>query len=123
MGLLKRLRGNKSVLGTINKAIDQGSAIAKEAILDKDKYYALQHELQKIRATLLLSGKGASFTKFTICFLVSAIVVTALVKFWIEPGAMAEFKDLAISVTPLLGILIGAYGTGKAFKDRKNNKD
>lgn len=123
MRLIKRLRNGKSVLSTINKAIDQGSAIAKEAIVDKDKFIALDHELQKIRAELLLSGKGGSITKITICGLVSATVITALAKFWIDPAAMTQFKDLAISITPILTILIGAYGTGKIIKDRKNGRE
>lgn len=123
MRLIKRLRNGKSVLGTIDKVIENTGEIVKKTTIDRDKFFQLEHDLQKIRAELLLSGGGGSITKITICGLVSAIVITALVKFWIDPATMINFKDLAISITPLLGILIGAYGTGKAFKDRKNGRE
>ena len=123
MRLIKRIRNAKSVLGTVDKVIEHTAEIVKETTIDRDKVFQLDHELQKIRAELLLSGRGGSITKITICGLVSATVVTALAKFWIDPAAMTQFKDLAISITPILTILIGAYGTGKIIKDRKNGRE
>lgn len=122
MRLIKRLRNGKSVLSTINKAIDQGSAIAKEAIVDKDKFIALEHDLQKIRAELLLSGLGSSITKYTICGLVSLVVGILSWVFLFKSANMLHAVAYAAGVTPLIGILIGVYGTkgGKTFQKNKD---
>lgn len=116
MGRFKGLRN-------ITHAIDNVTEIAKEVSVDKDKMLALSHDLQKVRAKLLLGGVS-SVTKTTICVLVSAIVFTGLAKFWIAPEDMVHFWDFARSVTPLIGTLIGIFGFGKAFKNSKwsNNK-
>jgi hypothetical protein len=109
---------------SIDNAVNQGAAIAKEAIIDKDKQIELINTLETLRAQSLLTGKGASITKITICALVSAIVVTGLVKFWVNPVDLILFKDLVLSLTPVVGILIGVYGSGKAFKgSRWSRKD
>lgn len=110
-------------LKNITHAIDNITEIGKEVAIDKDKMLELDHDLQKVRAELLLGGV-APITKTTICVLVSAIVLTGLAKFWITPGDMVHFWDFARSITPLIGTLIGTFGFGKAFKNSKwsNNK-
>ena len=115
MALFKSLRALKNVTGLVDKGLD----IAKEAVIDKDKQIELKATLQTLRAKLLLSGKGGSITKITISVLVSLLVAVGVLKFWFDPTAMADYRDLILSVTPVLGILIGAYGTGAMFKHSK----
>ena len=115
MGLFSKLRPG----GKIIDLADKGLNIAKEAVIDKDKQIELTSTLNKLRTELLLSGKGGSITKFTINFLVASLVLTALAKFWFTPVDLPLFKDLALSVTPLLGILIGVFGGGSMFKNSK----
>ena len=115
MALFKSLK----VLKNLTKLADKGLDIAQEAVIDKDKQIELKATLQTLRAQLLLGGKGASITKVTISVLVSALVAIGILKFWFSPADMVNYKDMLLSVTPLLGILIGAYGTGAMFKRSK----
>ena len=117
MGLISKLVA-KRVGGIVDKGLD----IAKEAVVDKDAYYKLEHGLNEMRTELLLSGAGASITKTTICVLVSLVVGIGAYVFLRTPDAMENFKDFALSVTPLIGLLIGVYGTGAAFKNSKWSK-
>lgn len=107
----------KEALGAINKGLD----IGKEVATDKDKLNDLMYTLETARAQLLLGGSGQSVTKITICGLVSLVVGTGTWMF-LTGGNMALFKDYALAVTPLIGLLIGAYGSGAAFKHSKWSK-
>jgi len=111
MGLFKNV---KAITGTIDKAI----GLADQAITDKDKYYEMKFELEKLRTQLMLSGKGSSITKITICALVSLVVIVGGLVYIFKPEQIRLFKDYALQITPLLGILVGAYGTGKVFKTK-----
>lgn len=115
MALFKGLKA----IGKLTDLADKGLDIADQAVIDKDKQIELKATLQTLRANLLLSGQGGSITKATICGLISAVVLTGLAKFWFSPVDMVNFRDLVLSVTPVIGILIGAYGTGSMFKRSK----
>ena len=117
MGLFSKIIAKKA--GGI---IDKGLDIAKEAVVDKDAYYKLEHGLNQMRTELLLSGSGASITKITICGLVTLVVGIGSYVFLKTPEAMESFKDYALAVTPMIGMLIGVYGSGRAFKNSKWSK-
>lgn len=123
-----RLRGG--AVGNITQTIENASAIAKKVVVDKDKALELEISLQKIRMELLHSGKGASITKITICGLVALVVGTISYKYMTTPAeaegalaiAMTAARDYAISVTPVIAILIGVFGTkgGKTLQGFSN---
>jgi hypothetical protein len=71
-----------------------------------------------IQAQSMLSGAGASVTKYTICFLV-ALVVGSGTWVFVTGGDMQAFKDYALAVVPVIGILTGSYLTGTSFKRSK----
>jgi len=100
----------------IGDLIKDGLGIAKEAVTDKDKAIELQVKLELARAQLMLSGPGTSITKITICALVALVVGTGTWVF-LTGGNIEGFKNYALAVTPLIGLLIGVYGTkgGKVF--------
>jgi hypothetical protein len=106
MGLLKNITG----------IVDKSVEIIDQAVLDKDKANELKTDLVKSVATLLLSGKGSSITKVTICALVSIVTLIGSYIFLFKPGDIAGYKDYALAVTPLIGILVGAYATGTTFQ-------
>jgi type II secretory pathway component PulF len=64
----------------------------------------------------MLTGTGASITKVTICILVGIVTLIGGYIFLFQPARIAEYKDYALSVTPLIGILIGGYATGTTFQ-------
>lgn len=110
-------------LDKISKNISEGLNIADEAVTDKDELNKLKHTLTKARMELLYKGKGASITKITICILVSIVVCMGTLVFTLqsltgqlESGTMEAFKDYALAVTPILGILVGSYAGGSSFK-------
>ncbi len=123
-----RMRLRSGAIGNITQTIENASAIAKKVVVDKDKALELDASLQKIRMELLHSGKGASITKITICGLVTLVVGIISFKFVTASSttegaisiAMTAARDYAISVTPLIAILIGIYGTkgGKTLLER-----
>jgi len=101
--------GLKKLIGLVDKGVE----IADKVIVDKDKKIELEKALETLRVQLLLTGKGAGITKITICALVSTVVLTGTICF-ITGQDMTAFKDYAMSVTPIIGTLIGVYGAGKA---------
>jgi hypothetical protein len=102
MGLLKNITG----------IVDKSVEIIDQAVLDKDRANELKTDLVKSVATLMLSGKGASVTKVTICGLITIVTLIGAYIFLFKPGDIAGYKDYALAVTPLIGILVGAYATG-----------
>jgi hypothetical protein len=109
MGLFK---GLKRVADLADKGLD----LADQAITDKDLLNKLHYDLIKKRAEFLLSGSGASITKITICALVSLLVAVGCIVFFRMPADMVRYKDFILSVTPLIGILIGVYGGAKTVQ-------
>jgi len=106
-------------MGLFNKAVDvvgKGVSIIDQTVIDQDKAMELKADLIKSLGTLMLSGKGASVTKVTICILVGFIVLVGGYVFLFAPQHIKNFKDYALSVTPLIGILIGSYATGTTFQ-------
>ena len=91
----------------------------EEAIEDKDKVNELKAKLEEIKTTALLTGKGSSVTKITICGLVSLVVVVLSWTFLMQPENMAEAIRYSTAVSPLIGVLIGVYGTTTTVQRRK----
>jgi len=120
MGLISRLRGNGNA-PTIRELAKDALEIGKEVATDKDKLNELQYKLAMIQAQSMLSGPGQSITKITICFLVSVVVCIGAWVF-ITDGNIADFKDFALAVVPVIGILTGSYLTGTSIK-RKWSKN
>jgi hypothetical protein len=113
MGLIfNRGAGIEAITGSINNI---NNTVA-EAIEDKDLRNKLQAEIMKTRMQLLNVGPGSSITKITICGLVTVLVFIGCFKFLVQPEDMVHYNDFLLSVTPLIGILIGAYGAGSVFK-------
>ena len=100
-----------SLLKTINKGID----VVDQLVVDEDKKNELKYGLMQAVASGMLTGKGASITKITICGLVSFVVISVIIK-WLLTGNVDGAMQLLPLVTPLIGMLIGAYGTGKTIQ-------
>ena len=132
MGLISRLRGNGNA-PTIRELAKDALEIGKEVATDKDKLNELQYKLAMIQAQSMLSGKGASITKITICGLVSLVVGTGaymflrIVDFLLTSGItpenlelvkilMGTYSDYAIPSVALIGLITGSYLTGTSFK-------
>lgn len=114
-----RMKLRSGVVGNLTQTLENASNIANKVVVDKDKALELNTELQKIRAGLLLSGKGASITKITICGLVTLVTLVGSYVFLTTPTDsinMVMFKDYALSITPVIGLLIGAYSGGKTIQ-------
>lgn len=98
---------------------DKGADIVKEGVVDKDKAFELKYTLEQMRTQLLLSGAGASVTKWTICILVGVLVLGGLVQYYIDPSRLQDYYKFVESIRPIMLMLIGAYGGGKMFKNSK----
>jgi len=107
-----------SLLKTINKGID----VVDQLVVDEDKKNELKYGLMQAVASGMLTGKGASITKITICGLVSFVVISVIIK-WLLTGNVDGAMQLLPLVTPLIGMLIGAYGTGKTIQKISETKN
>ena len=101
--------------------VDKGVNIADKAVADKTKVIELQNTLQKVRAQLMLSGKGESITKITICGLVSLVVGVLSWTFIFHPDNMQMAINYSVAVTPLIAMLTGAYTTGTTLSRKWKN--
>jgi len=102
-------------MGLFNKAatiIEKSVDIIDQAVTDVDKANELKADLAKTIAEHMLTGSGASITKTTICVLVGLIVCIGAYIFLTHPENIEGFREFALSVTPLIGFLIGGYATG-----------
>jgi len=100
--------------------VDTGAKIAEKATTDKDKAIQLDNTLQRVKAKLMLSGRGESITKVTICGLVSLVVGILSWTFLFNPENMDKAINYAVAVTPLIGMLMGSYATGATLKRKYN---
>ena len=107
-----RLRVGQQLL----KIADKGVDILDQKVEDKDKLNELRANLEEIRATALLTGKGQSITKITICGLVTLVVGVLSWVFLMHPENMAEAIRYSTAATPIIGVLIGVYGTAKTVQ-------
>ena len=108
----------ESVANLIGKSMD----LADQAIEDKDKKNELKYslkeailKLEEIKLQALSTGKGSSITKVTICGLVAFIVGSVFVK-WLITSDLTGVQNVVPVITPLIGMLIGSYGTGKTIQ-------
>ena len=106
-------------LFNLSKKIDKGLEIIDQVVPDVDARIKIHAELDTVRAGLMLSGKGAWVTKSTICFLVSMVVGCLCYGFMLDPSLMKNALDFSRAATPLIAVLIGVYGGGKALKNSK----
>lgn len=94
------------------KTLGKAGEIIDQAVLDKDKAYELKMALVNNFMTNMLTGAGASVTKYTICGLVSIVVGALTWAFLFNPEMIQRAIQYAGAVTPIIGILTGAYLTG-----------
>ena len=106
MGLFKNITG----------IVDKGVEIIDQAVLDKDKANEINTDLVKSVAALLLSGKGSSITKVTICVLIGFVTILGGYVFLFHPENIENYKDYSLMITPLIGILVGGYATGSTIQ-------
>jgi hypothetical protein len=71
----------------------------------------------------MFSGKGSSITKYTICGLVGMVAAALTYAFMFNHTAIPYAKDYAFAVTPVIGILTGAYLTGTSVQTIQRRKD
>ena len=100
----------------ISNRAEQALDIADQAVIDKDKLNELKFNLHQIIATSMLTGKGSSITKITICSLISFVVVTVMLKWLLGQGLGDDGLQVLTLITPLIGMLTGAYATGKTIQ-------
>jgi hypothetical protein len=112
MGLLKNITG----------IVDKSVEIIDQAVLDKDKANELKTDLVKSVATLMLTGKGASITKYTICGLTILVVGIGAWTYLFRPAQMMAYKDFALFAGPLIMGLGGYYLTGTSLQDKNGRK-
>jgi len=110
-------------LFNLGKKIDKGLDILDQAVPDKDKLNDLKYTLEQARAELLLSGKGSSITKITICGLAIVIIGVVSYTFLFQPQNMQNAKDYAYVAGTIMGLLTGGYLTGTSFKHSKWAKE
>ena len=101
---------------TIAELADKGLDIADQAVTDKDKLNELKYKMEEIRATALLTGKGQSITKITICGLVTLVVGVLSYTYLIKPDDIDMAIRYSTAATPIIGVLIGVYGTAKTVQ-------
>lgn len=108
------------------RIVEKGVSIIDQAVLDKDEANRLKADLIKTISTNMLTGKGASITKVTICGLVAVVVISGTYTFLFHPANIPQFKDYALFSGTLIGMLTGAYATGTTIqtfsKKRENGK-
>ena len=121
MGLINRIRNRPKAPG-VKDLIGKGLDIVDQVATDKDALYKLKYTLAQAQAQLMLGGGGFPITKYTICLLVSIVVGSGTWVF-VTGGDMATFKDYALAVVPVIGILTGSYVTGTSFKRSKWSKN
>jgi hypothetical protein len=109
MGLFKNISG----------IVDKGVGIIDELVVDKDKALELKVDLAKSVAEKMLTDKGASFTKVTICVLVSILTMVGVFTYLFRPEEIIRYKDLVVFISPLIGTLIGGYATGTTIQKIK----
>lgn len=95
------------------KAVEKIGAIVDQTIIDKDKANELKANLVQTFAEHMLTGPGASITKYTICALVSVVVLTGTYVFLFRPPAYFQnFKEYALFSGTIIGMITGAYAAG-----------
>jgi len=137
MGLRNRIKGGPSV----RQLVSDGIKIADQVATDKDALNKLKYNLAQVQSQLMLSGKGASITKITICGSVALVVCvgayTALrvVHFilaldYLTPESfemiktlMGTYRDYAFPAVAAIGLITGGLVTGTSFKRSKWSKD
>ena len=100
-----------SLLKTINKGLD----VVDQLVVDEDLKNQLKYDLAKTVASGMLTGKGASITKITICGLIAFVVITVMLK-WLLGQGFGDAVQLITVITPLLGMLTGSYAAGKTVQ-------
>jgi hypothetical protein len=106
-------------MGTGTALIDlagKGASLIDQAIIDKDLANQLKSDLMSKMTELMLTGKGASVTKITICGLVAVVVLSGTYTFLFNPGNFQNFKDYALFSASIIGMITGAYAAGTTIQ-------
>jgi hypothetical protein len=98
------------------KVVEKGVGIIDQAVIDKDRANELKADLVKSIAENMLTGKGSSVTKITICGLVAIVVIAGTYTFLFHPQNITVFKDYALFSASLIGMLTGAYAAGTTIQ-------
>lgn len=106
-------------MAKITNLVDKGLSVIDQLIPDKDKQLEIKVDFAKSVAEKMLTEKGASFTKVTICALVSILTLVGVYTFLFAPQNIEKYKDLAVFISPLIGTLIGGYATGTTIQKIK----
>jgi len=101
------------------RIVEKGVSIIDQAVLDKDKALELKIDLLKSFAENMLTGKGSSVTKITICGLTIVVVLIGAWVFLFNPDKMSAYKDFVLFAGPLIMGLGGYYLTGTSIQDKK----
>lgn len=96
------------LLDAANKAVD----VIDQTVIDQDKAIEIKAQLAQKMAELMLTGGGASITKWTICILTGVVVLIGAAVFIFAPENIDKYKDYALFTTPLIGLLTGGYAAG-----------
>lgn len=118
MGLRDRIKNRPKAPG-VKDLIGQGLEIIDQGVTDKDELNKLKYTLGQAQAQLMLGGSGFPITKYTICLLVAMVVGSGTWTFLFHPENLTVFKDYALAVVPVIGILTGGFVTGSSFKRSK----
>jgi hypothetical protein len=102
--------------------LDHGLGILDQAVTDKDKLLEMKFELMKSFGQAMLTGKGESITKVTICGLTIVVVLIGAWVFLFRPAIIASYKDFAIFSGSLIMGLGGYYLTGTTLQEKKPGK-
>lgn len=105
-----------SIFNKVIDTVNKGVGIIDKTVVDQDKALELKAELINTISQYMLTGKGESITKITICGLVAIIILTGTYTFLFNPANIPQFKDYALFSGTLIGIITGAYVTGTTIQ-------
>ena len=109
----------KNNMSKIIDIVDKGVGIFDKLVVDKDKQIELKIDFAKSVAEKMLTDKGSSITKVTINGLIAIVTLVGVYVFLFRPGEIERYKDLALFVSPLIGMLVGGYAAGTTIQKIK----
>jgi hypothetical protein len=99
-------------VGIFDKIVDtadKGIAVVNKTVINQDEAMQLKSDIISKMTEYMFTGSGSSITKYTICGLVTVIVLAGAFVFLVKPTLISLYKDYAITVLPIIGLLTGTY--------------